>query len=95
MEPQSYPPGLSSRRDPFDTPPTEKASTSRALLLNEDEASKFLGFKNRTLQKWRCTGNGPKYVRAGGRTIRYRLDHLLEWVEERVRTSTSDDGDAR
>lgn len=68
--------------------------TSPPLLMTEKEAAQFLGFSVRTLQKWRVTGNGPFFVRASARAIRYQRPDLKRWVEERRRASTSDPGHA-
>jgi predicted DNA-binding transcriptional regulator AlpA len=69
-------------------------STPAPYLLVEKEAAEILGFSTRTLQKWRSDGGGPKFVHVSKRAIRYRQEDLLRWIEERVRTSTSDHGDA-
>jgi predicted DNA-binding transcriptional regulator AlpA len=60
--------------------------------MTEKQASSFLGFSVRTLQTWRVRGGGPQYVRISARCIRYRPCDLQEWVESRLRTSTSDPG---
>ncbi len=62
------------------------------ILLTEREAADFLGVTARCLQAWRYRGGGPKFVRISSRCIRYRKDDLAEWVEERLRSSTSDVG---
>ena len=64
------------------------------LLLAEKEAAKILGFSERTLQKWRNLGGGPRFVRVSRRAIRYRQVDLDAWIESRLRNSTSDSGDA-
>ena len=61
-------------------------------LLTEPEAAAFLNFTPRALQAWRTRGGGPKFVRISARAIRYRLRDLETWVEDRLRTSTSDPG---
>ena len=64
------------------------------LLLAEKEAAKILGFSERTLQKWRSVGGGPRFVQVSARAVRYRQVDLDSWIEERIRTSTSDPGNA-
>jgi excisionase family DNA binding protein len=64
------------------------------ILLNTKEAADALGLSERTLERWRVTGGGPRYVKVG-RAVRYLLADLIEWVEERRRQSTSDDGGGR
>ena len=59
--------------------------------LNNREAADYLGLKATTLNKWRCHGTGPPYIKVG-RLVRYRRADLDEFLRERVRTSTSDKG---
>lgn len=66
--------------------------TPKPVLRTETQASKYLGFSVRTLQKWRTTGNGPQFVRASARAIRYHQADLDRWIEERRRSSTSEVG---
>jgi predicted DNA-binding transcriptional regulator AlpA len=61
-------------------------------LLTEKQAAHFLGFSSRTLQSWRFRGGGPLYVSVSPRCVRYRREDLRQWIEERLRTSTSDPG---
>ncbi len=61
-------------------------------LLTTEEASRFLKLRPNTLEIWRLKGIGPKFYRISGRTVRYRLSDLMEFVEKSVRTSTSDQG---
>ena len=61
-------------------------------LINEKAAAVFLGLTDRTLQKFRQMGGGPRYIRLSSRCLRYRRVDLREWAEARVRTSTSDLG---
>ncbi|MBT3508220.1 MAG: DNA-binding protein [Nitrospina sp.] len=59
-------------------------------LMNEVQAAAFLGLTRRALQNFRLVGGGPKYVRISIRCIRYRKKNLVEWSDERIRTSTSE-----
>ena len=61
-------------------------------LIDETEAAEFLGLVDRTLQKMRQRGGGPRFVRLSSRCVRYRRDDLRQWADARVRTSTSDTG---
>jgi hypothetical protein len=64
-------------------------TNSQPLLLTEREAARLLGLSPRFLQQRRYRGDGPKFVRASARTIRYRLEDLESWAEERLRTRTA------
>jgi predicted site-specific integrase-resolvase len=54
-------------------------------------AAERLGVEPETLRNWRWQGSGPPFVKMG-RSVRYRLTDLADWLDERTRTSTSDDG---
>ncbi len=61
-------------------------------LLRQEQAALMLGLTPRCLENWRHRGGGPSYVRVSARCIRYRRSDLHEWIEARLRTSTSDYG---
>ena len=63
-------------------------------LIDETEAADRLGFSIRALQNWRHRGGGPRFVKVSGRSVRYRIRDLNEWVEERIRRSTSEGAQA-
>lgn len=42
----------------------------------------------RTLERWRWTGEGPKFVKLGGRVV-YRLEDVEAFESDNVRTSTT------
>ncbi len=62
-------------------------------LLTTEEAAAWLGLSPRTLERYRVTGEGPKF-RKIGRWVRYTVADLNAWLEGCTRTSTSDDGGA-
>jgi hypothetical protein len=41
----------------------------------------------RTLANWRSTGQGPDYVKIGGKVM-YALDALIHWEQSRKRSLT-------
>lgn len=53
-----------------------------AGLKDEKFAANFLGVKQSTIQKMRHFGHGPKFIRLG-RTIRYSLEDLQKYVDQR------------
>ena len=63
-------------------------SVSFPLLLSPKDAAKHLALSEKALEKWRCQGTGPRFLKLGNR-IRYKLDDLIEWAEQTARTSTS------
>jgi predicted DNA-binding transcriptional regulator AlpA len=57
-------------------------------LLTGREAAALLRLSERTLERHRTAGTGPRFS-ALGRAIRYRRRDLLAWVEATIRNSTS------
>ena len=45
-------------------------------LLNTRQVAKRYGVRAQTVRRWRVEGQGPKFVRIGGRLIRYRIEDL-------------------
>jgi hypothetical protein len=58
--------------------------------LTSAQAATVLGFHPSYLAKARLTGTGPRYLKIGGRSVRYRPRDLDVWLAERERSSTSD-----
>jgi len=68
----------------------EHAGVAPSPLLTEGQAAEILNLTRRALQSWRVQGRGPKFVRISGACIRYRQEDLSDWIESRLRTSTSE-----
>lgn len=60
-------------------------------LWDTEDVAQFVGVSARTVQRWRATDTGPKYIVAG-RSIRYIPGSVRRWVEGQV--VTRDDGSA-
>ena len=52
-------------------------------FLKNDEAAEILRISANTLNKWRCRGLGPPYLKFNG-TIRYDIDSLLKWANSQT-----------
>jgi predicted DNA-binding transcriptional regulator AlpA len=63
-------------------------------LLAQIEVAEILGISPRTLERKRVAGDGPPYVKLG-RSVRYVEADLIQWVEDRRRNSTSEQGGRR
>ena len=61
-------------------------------LLRQQEVAQILNLSPRTLEAWRHRGGGPRYLMLTPRCVRYRRADLVTWIEQRIRTSTSDRG---
>lgn len=56
-------------------------------MLTTREAATVLGRPHSTLERWRCEGRGPDYVKEEG-GVRYHEDHLREYIRRNTRTSS-------
>jgi predicted DNA-binding transcriptional regulator AlpA len=59
-------------------------------LLTQREAALALRLSERTLERLRCSGLGPKFIRLGQKSVRYQQSALDEWIAGRVVRSTSE-----
>jgi predicted site-specific integrase-resolvase len=57
--------------------------------LNQIELAARWNISHRTLECWRWTGEGPRFVKLGGRVV-YRLEDVEEYEREQIRASTAD-----
>ena len=60
-------------------------------LLDVREAAARLGLSKSTLDKMRCSGRGPRFIRATDRAVRYDPADLAAFANDRRRRSTSED----
>ena len=67
----------------------EIAASIPQRYLRTQEAARFLGLSERTLEKHRTYGTGPTYRKLGGRVV-YAVGDLEAWAERGAVTSTSD-----
>ena len=56
--------------------------------LNQVELSRRWSLSPRTLERWRWLGEGPAYLKIGGRVV-YRLEDVEAYEAENLRASTS------
>ena len=55
--------------------------------LNQIELSRRWSLSPRTLERWRWLGQGPRYLKIGGRVV-YRLEDVEAFEAERTHSST-------
>jgi predicted DNA-binding transcriptional regulator AlpA len=75
--------------------PLRAGRTFEALMMNETEyltqqqAAERLKLSQSTLEKFRCTGTGPAYLKIG-RRVTYLARDLDSWAESKRCNSTSE-----
>lgn len=48
--------------------------------LDLENAAKYLGRSEKTLNGWRVNGTGPRWVKTGGGRVFYFLEDLDSWI---------------
>lgn len=61
-------------------------------LLNTREAARYLGLSKAFLERDRWAGAKVPFIKISTRAVRYRVEDLDNYIESRVRKSTSDSG---
>jgi len=51
-------------------------------ILKPKEAAAYLKVQPGTLKTWRWSGNGPRFIRVGKKSIRYRLEDLEAFIQQ-------------
>lgn len=64
-------------------------------ILSVEEAAEYLGLSVSTLNKRRCGGELPRFVKLTARRVGYERSALEEYVAKCRRNSTSDLGGAK
>jgi hypothetical protein len=58
-------------------------------LLTQDELAEHLKLSVRTVERLRCAGTGPKFLKIRN-SVRYRPEDVQSWQASRVVGSTSE-----
>lgn len=54
------------------------------------DAATYCGLAPATMEGLRCRGGGPLFIKYGRKAVRYRVQDLDRWMEERAVASTSE-----
>jgi hypothetical protein len=78
-------------------PPARDASEDREVSspvrhLNQYELSRRWNVSQRTLERWRWLGQGPRFLKIGGR-VGYRVEDIEDYEARQLRTSTASQSD--
>lgn len=66
-----------------------KEPEQELILFSVEEAARMLKISPKTLEKYRCMGGGPKYIRIGRRVL-YSTVELQVWLRARSFSCTSE-----
>ena len=59
-------------------------------ILRTPEAAQYVGLSASTLEKKRPAGDGPRFVRLGGRAIGYDIKDLDAWLDGQREANAAD-----
>jgi hypothetical protein len=98
MTPAEKSPSKFNRSASTSAPEAVVFGNSGAFLPNDflttPELARALKVSDRAPENWRLQGIGPKFIRAGGRRILYRWGDVLEYLDSRRFSSTSEESNA-
>lgn len=57
--------------------------------LSQPELANRWRISHRTLERWRWSGEGPRFVKLGGRVV-YRLQDIEQFEADQLRRSTAE-----
>ena len=69
--------------------PIDLDSLPNSKLIDETMLADWLGESVSSLQKWRVSGNGPKFVK-NPKSVRYRVGDVRDWIAHNTVQSTSE-----
>ena len=72
-------------------PMPDRLAQLSTRYVRTHEAARLLGISPRTLEKYRCHGNGPTFRKLGGRVV-YRVEDLQAWGDAPAQGSASGPG---
>ncbi|KQM88871.1 hypothetical protein ASE67_01960 [Sphingomonas sp. Leaf23] len=67
----------------------EQAEADVPKLLMPKAVAAMLGLTERTLERWRITGEGPRYVKLSRSTVRYLREDVSAFVTANLRANTA------
>jgi len=67
---------------------TTTQTKTTTVVMTVTQAAEYLGLAVSTLNKWRCHGEGPVFIKLG-RAVRYRVEDLEKFIQKASKTSTS------
>jgi predicted DNA-binding transcriptional regulator AlpA len=59
-------------------------------LLTQKQLAQLLNVSERTLERWRVEGRGPRFVALGPRRRGYRLSDVEDWTQAQTFGSTAE-----
>jgi predicted DNA-binding transcriptional regulator AlpA len=64
-----------------ESPLTPVAKAAAGYLLTDSEVAALLGASLQTVRNWRWRGEGPRFVKLGGRMVRYRPADVQAFID--------------
>ena len=68
-----------------------EATKTEVYCFNQMDLAARWRISHRTLERWRWSGDGPKFLKVGGRVV-YRLSDIEEYEQSILRACTSEPG---
>ena len=69
-------------------PSSEQPASEHPPLLTPAELAAYLSMSPKALERWRSTGDGPRYIKLSKSTVRYAREDVDEFVRANRKVST-------
>lgn len=60
-----------------------------ASIILPTDLAHMLGVSLSTLERWRCQGGGPAFLKIGRRRVGYRTGAVRRWLAQQERANTA------
>lgn len=67
----------------------DQATINLPRLLTPQTVAEMLGVTERTLERWRITGEGPRYAKLSRSSVRYQHEDVAGFIADRLRANTA------
>ncbi len=67
----------------------EEATAAIPKLFSPAEVAASLGVTERTLERWRIIGEGPRYIKLTRSTVRYTMQDIANFISTRFKANTA------
>jgi excisionase family DNA binding protein len=81
---------LSTRAVELRTSPVVIELPASLQFLTQKQVAEVINVSERTLERWRVEGTGPKFVAMGPRRRLYRMSDVDDWARSQTFGSTSE-----
>lgn len=70
--------------------PENMTDRQTTRILRTPAAATYVGLSASSLEKMRMTGDGPRFIRLGGRAVGYDVADLDDWLDQQKESTAAE-----